>query len=195
MKTKILILASAFLAFGCASPKYFGDGKYESASYDRPEHMDDRFNEFDSKNLITSLVDQLNHCDNVRRSHVIMVARMDNQTSEAVDLEAFQRELVDQLSQSGYQVIDKTSRPDLDQEYKYQQAGYTDPVKAAALGKQDGVEFVLRGALESKVQTNRDEKTVRYRLSMQAVNLESSLISCTPTTEIKKRFERVRAAL
>lgn len=190
-----LILAVICLTTGCASPRYFGDGKYASASYDKPEHWDDRFNEFDSQKLITSTLEKLSACEQVRKSKVVMISRFDNQTSEALDLEALQRELVDQLSSSGYLVIDKTSRPDLHAEYEYNKTGYVNPAKAARIGQQEGVQLVLRAAIESKVQTLEDEKTVRYRFSIQAVDAESALVKCAPSTEIKKHFERVRASL
>lgn len=190
-----LILAAVSMTTGCATPKYFGAGKYADAGYEKSEHWDDRFNEFDSQKLITSTLAKLGACEQVRKSKVVMISKFDNQTSESLDLEALQRELVDQLSSNGYQVIDKTSRPDLHEEYQYNKVGYVNPAKAARLGQQEGVQLLLRAAIESKSQMLDDEKTVRYRFSLQVVDSESALIKCSPSTEIKKHFERVRASL
>jgi hypothetical protein len=192
MKT-IIFAVLALTATGCASPKYFGSGKYVEADYSNPTHSDDKFNEFDSKSIIQAALKDFEKCSD--KAHVLMLARLDNQTSESIDTVQLQRELVDTLTTTGYSVIDKTGRPDLHEEYLYSKAGYVDPTKAPRIGKQEGVNFILRAALVSKVQTDGDTKTIRYRLSIQSVDTESALVKCNGIAEIKKHFERTRVGL
>jgi len=186
-------LTLGLLMTACASPKYFGDGRYIAADYDKPKHSDDKFNEYDSRILLQSALKQFEACAD--KAHVLMLARLDNQTSEMIDTVELQRELTDTLTTQGYKVIDKSSRPDLHDEYTYSKAGYVDPAKAPRIGKQEGVNYMLRGALVSKVQEDGDEKTVRYRLSIQSVDTESALVRCNGISEIKKQFERNRVGL
>ena len=164
-----------------------------AADYDNAVHKDDKFNEFDARNLLQAALKKFESCSD--KSHVLMLARLDNQTSEMIDTVQLQRELTDALTFEGYKIIDKSSRPDLHDEYVYQDAGYVNPAKAARKGMQEGVNFILRAALVSKVQYDEDEKTVRYKLSLQSVNAESALVTCNGTAEIKKEFERTRAGL
>lgn len=187
-----LLLIGTVLA-GCAGPKHYGDGHYIDADYDHPKHADDRFDEYDSRILLQTALKHFSDCSD--KSHVLMLARFDNQTDEMIDTVELQRELTDNLSEQGYQVIDKSSRPDLHEEYVYSKAGYVDPTKAPRLAKQEGVNFLLRAALVSKVQDEGDEKTVRYRFSIQSVDTESSLVKCNGVAEIKKQFERTRVGL
>jgi len=189
----LTFLALALALTGCATPKYFGNGRYTAADYENPVHKDDRFNEFDSRILLQSALKQFEKCAD--KSHVLMLVRLDNQTSEMIDTVELQRELTDSLSTQGYQVIDKASRPDLHDEYTYSKAGYVDPAKAPRIGKQEGVNFLLRATLVSKTQEDSDEKTVRYRLSLQSVDTESALVKCNGISEIKKEFERTRVGL
>jgi len=193
MRNAIVMAAIAALATGCASPRYFGDGRYVAADYSKAEAKDDRFNEYDSRTLFDNGLAQLSKC--APKPQIMMLERFDNQTSEMIDTVSLQRELNDRLSHDGWKIIDKSSRPDLHNEYEYQKAGYTDPTKAARTGKQEGVNLMLRAVLVSKVQEEGNDKSVRYRLSLQTVDAESSLVMCSVSTEIKKEFERVRYGL
>ncbi len=191
----LTIFVLAALGVGCSTPRYFGNARYTDAGYDDPKHGGDSFDEYDSRILLQSALKQFSACAD--KAHILMLARFDNQTSEMIDTVELQRELTDTLSLQGYQVIDKSSRPDLHEEYVYSKAGYVDPAKAPRIGKQEGVNFLLRAALVSKVITNDDgdEKTVRYRLSIQSVDTESALVKCNGISEIKKHFDRTRVAL
>ena len=164
-----------------------------AADYDDPKHSGDKFDEYDSRVLLQTALKNFSACAD--KAHVLMLSRLDNQTSEMIDTVALQRELTDALAVQGYSVIDKSSRPDLHDEYTYSKAGYVDPAKAPRMGKQEGVNFLLRAAIESKVQEDGDEKTVRYRLAIQSVDTESALVKCNGIAEIKKNFERVRVGL
>lgn len=192
MRILSILLIGAALT-GCATPKYFGNGRYTAADYSNPVHKDDRFNEFDTRILLQAALKKFESCAD--KSHVLMLARFDNQTSEMIDTVELQRELTDTLAEEGYQVIDKSSRPDLHDEYTYQDGGYVNPANAARKGKQVGVNFLLRATLVSKVQEDSDEKTVRYRFAIQSVDTESALVKCNGIAEIKKEFERTRVGL
>lgn len=192
MKDTFILFLLVILS-GCASAKHFGDGEYEGTSYDEPEHFSDRFNEFDSNRLVNQTIEAMKKCSDIKE--VMMLSAFENKTPEMIDMGLLEREVVDQLSKKGFRIVDKSSRPDIHQEHKYIETGYVDPAKAARIGKQEGVHILIRGTLKAYVQQNEDEKTVRYKLSMQLVNMESSLVKCTKETEIKKRYERTRFAL
>jgi hypothetical protein len=179
---------------GCAHNKFFGDGKYVAADYDNPTHPDDRFNEYDSRTLILATLDDFKKCG-LNKQMVYMVSNIENQTPEMLDMPMLNRELIDQLNNHGFTIVDKSSRPELFDEYKYNETGLVNPALAAVRGKQAGVNYLLRAAIVEKVQQTEDDKTVRYRLSIQAVDTESALVKCTAVTEIKKHFERTRASL
>lgn len=188
------ILTGSSVLSGCSHGRYFGDGKYEAAGYDNPEHLDDHFNEFDSRSLILSTLDDFNKCG-LNKNFVFMLSKVENQTPEMLDLEMFTRELNDQLNGHGFTLIDKSSRPELFEEYGYNDTGLVNPAIAATKGKQAGVNYLLRATIVAKVQEVDNTKTSRYRLSIQAVDMESAIVKCTGATELKKRFARTRVAL
>src|SRR5271154_4277835 len=145
--TALLLMAG--IVSGCAGPRYYGNGRYIASDYDHPTSPTDQFNEYDEHILIQTALKQFAGCAD--KAHILMLAKFDNQTSDMIDTVALQRQITDILSEDGYSVIDKSSRPDLHNEYVYSQAGYVDPAKAPRMGKQEGVNFLLRAALVSKV--------------------------------------------
>lgn len=191
----IAICVLSFALFGCASPRYFGNGRYTASDYDHPTSPEEGFNEYDEHFLIQQALNKFSDCSD--HAHVVMLDRFDNQTSEMLDAVALSRRLTDELSVEGYTVIDKSSRPDLHNEYIYSQAGYVDPGKAPRMGKQEGVNLLLRAVLQSETQVgdDGDTKTVRYRLSLQGVDTESALVKCNGIAELKKQYERTRVGL
>lgn len=194
---KYLILTLCLLS-GCATgTKQFGNGEYETADYsEKPTHWEDRFNEWDSRSLIKSSLEAFGSCG-LRKNYIYMVSNFENQTSEELDMSQLKRELIDQLQLGGFAVIDKDARPEIHQEHEYNAVGYVNPAKAAVKGRQEGVEILLRVVVASKVQvdSDRDNKTVRYRMSIQGVDMESAMLKCTGASEVKKRLTRVRVAL
>ena len=194
IKKMIPFLLLVPISFACSSPKHFGDGEYIAADYSDPKHFDDKFNEYDSKKLIETALKEFAKCED--KKEVLMATRFDNQTSELIDTVLLQRELNDEMAVRGYKVVDKTSRPDLLEEYTHEtDAPFTDTKTTAKLGKQLGVKYILRVALVSKVQTDQDLKTVRYKLTIQSVDMQTALVACNGIAEIKKMFERVKVGL
>lgn len=200
MKTfiRLTYVYAAFLIIaGCThTPKTWGNGKYTEPSYSEPYSYNEGLNEFDTRQLLDSAIAQLMKCPKMRMNSTYMLSDFENQSSDdKVDLAQLSRELNDNLTTKGYSVIDKRSRPDIFSEMQYQSTGYTKAAQAAVKGRQSGVEFLLRAIISSKAQNTDDVKTVRYRVSLEAVNIESSLVVCAPAVEIKKVYERTRVAL
>lgn len=193
----IFVLTALSVFTGCTTaPKTWGNGRSVSTSYDEPVSYSDGLTEYDEFSLLDGVIDGLTKCKKMRMNSVYMISDFTNNTSDNLDVARIQRALIDKLNAKGYtQLIDKSSRPEIFQEMQYQSTGYTNPAQAAAMGRQAGVEFLIRVSLSSQSQNNNDVKTVRYRMSLQTTNLESSTISCTPTVELKKAYERTRVAL
>ena len=179
---------------GCASSPVFTNAQYEGTDFDSPEHLRDGLDEYDSHRLISLALDSLNKCPEVRRLQVVLLTRLDNQTSEALDGEQLTRQINDELSSAGYRLIDKASRSDLEAEYGYSTSGLVDKTTAIPKGLQRGTTTLLRASITSWTQELTNEKTVRYRLSIQGVDERSALVTCTGSGEIKKRFHRTRVA-
>lgn len=196
----LIFIVTIFSVFtGCtSSPKVWGNGRSYTTSYEPQDEYSysEGLSEFDEYRLLDGAINGLSKCKGMRMNSVYMISDFTNNTSENIDTARVQRAFVDKLNAHGYSgLIDKSSRPDIFQEMQYQSTGYTNPAQAAVKGKQAGVEYLLRLTISSQAQNNDDVKTVRYRMSIQAVNLESSLITCSPTVELKKIYERTRVAL
>jgi len=191
---EILIL---LIVVACSSSsRNFSSGEYEKADYsEKATHWEDRFNEWDSRELIKGSLESFTVCG-LRKNHVYMISTFENQTSEELDMPQIKRELIDQMQVAGFSIIDKSSRADIHQEHEYNSAGYVNPSRAAVKGRQEGVEVLLRVVISSKTQVSPDKnfKTVRYRMSIQGVDMESALVRCAGSHEVKKRYEKERVA-
>lgn len=198
--TGIVLLATTFAVLsGCTTaPKTWGNGKSMSVSYAPQDSYSysEGLTEFDEYALLDGVINGLPKCKGMRMNSVYMISDFTNNTSENMDVARIQRALIDKLNAHGYSgLIDKSSRPDIFNEMQYQATGYTNSAQAAVKGRQAGVEYLIRLSISSQSQNNDDVKTVRYRMSLQTVNLESSLVTCTPAVELKKAYERTRVAL
>lgn len=192
MKYLILILALT----GCASPRYYGDGKYISADYKEPLHMNEGLNEYDAKALSEGVLNGLStKCGERERMRLSMIARFDNQTTEMLDISMLSRELTDQMQNSGYKMVDKTSRPDLHDEFAWVESGYVRQDIAPTKGKVEPVRNLVRVVISSRSQQNGDEKFTRYKMSAQVVDAENGTVICVGNEEIRKQYEKVQRSL
>jgi hypothetical protein len=193
---KNLILIMALLTTGCATNRFYGDGKYVAADYKEPLHMNEGLNEYDARALSEGVLKGLaSRCGERERMRLSMIARFDNQTTEMLDVTMLSRELTDQMQNTGYKMVDKTSRPDLHDEFAWVESGYVRPDIAPTKGKVEPVRNLVRVVVSSRSQQNGDEKYVRYRMSAQVVDAENGTIMCVGDEEIRKQYEKVSRSL
>lgn len=199
MKYLLLVLMLA----GCSTPRFYGDGEYADAGYpnvedlDPPEfNMNEGLNEYDARMLSDGVLKGLSErCGERERMRLSMVARFDNQTTEMLDVVMLSRELTDRMQNSGYKMVDKSSRPDLHDEFVWVESGYVRPDTAPTKGRVEPVRNLVRVVVSSRSQENGATKYTRYRMSAQVVDSENGTILCVGDHELRKKYGKVARSL
>jgi uncharacterized protein (TIGR02722 family) len=194
MRPTLFLIAAAVLVLtvGCAGPRAFTRGAYEDPQ--TIALLDDRFNENDMQLIAKTMVNSLSASPRVAGSAgapAVLVGKMRNRTTEHIDLQSLSDKIRTALIQSGkFQFVDVVNRPDIAEEYEYQQSGYVDPKQAKGPGSQTGADFLLTGALTSNIQEVGKDKLVYYKATFQLTNLLTSEIVWTEEKEIRKAYQK-----
>lgn len=193
MKATIYIALTALtLTIGCAGPRAFTKGTYEDPQ--AIALLDDRFNENDMQLIAKKMVNSIIEAPLLTsegKLPAVMLGKMRNRTTEHIDMVALSDKIKTALIQSGkLRFVDAANRPDIAEEYEYQQSGYVDPAQAKAPGKQTGSDFLLTGTLSANVQEVGKDKLVYYKATFQLTNLETSEIIWTDEKEIRKAYQK-----
>lgn len=201
MRNKIFLIGLAIFASACTSapPTWVGRGSASivtPASEDPEINIQEGLNAHDYRALISTALKSLAKCNRASKNLPHMVSTFSNETSSDLDLALLKRELNDILHENGYAVVDKTSRPEVAEEYDYEsKSGFTNPAQAIQKGRQVGIAFFIRTAINARNQQLEDRKFTRYRLSLQIVNTETNEVTCVGASELRKEYERRRVAL
>lgn len=200
---KLYCLLFLFMATACSTPRFYGNGEYADAGYPSMDdiepptfNMNEGLNEYDARFLSDGVLKGLSEkCGERERMRLSMVARFDNQTTEMLDVTMLSRELTDRMQNSGYKMVDKSSRPDLHDEFVWVESGYVRPDTAPTKGKVEPVRNMVRVVVSSRTQENGSTKYTRYRMSAQVVDSENGTILCVGDHEIKKKYGKVARSL
>lgn len=199
MRLLILLL----ILSGCASPRFYGEGEYADASYpsledlDPSEHnMNEGLNEYDARSLSDKVLAGLEkRCRERDRLRLSIIARLDNQTTEMLDVSMLTRELTDRMQTSGYPMTDKSARPDIHDEFTWVESGYVRSDTAPTKGRVEPVRNLVRVAVSSRSQDNGSQKFTRYRMSAQIVDAENGTVLCVGDAELRKKYRKVHRSL
>jgi hypothetical protein len=200
---RYLSLILILVATGCSTPRFYGEGEYADAGYpslndlDPSEHnMTEGLNEYDARALSDGVLSGLaQRCGERERMRLSMVARFDNQTTEMLDVAMLSRELTDRMQTGGYKMVDKSSRPDLHDEFTWVESGYVRPDTAPQKGRVEPVRNLVRVVVSSRSQEDGRTKYTRYRMSAQVVDSENGTILCVGENELRKKYGKVDRSL
>jgi hypothetical protein len=158
--------------------------------------MTEGLNEYDARALSDGVLSGLaQRCGERERMRLSMVARFDNQTTEMLDVAMLSRELTDRMQTGGYKMVDKSSRPDLHDEFTWVESGYVRPDTAPQKGRVEPVRNLVRVVVSSRSQEDGRTKYTRYRMSAQVVDSENGTILCVGENELRKKYGKVDRSL
>jgi uncharacterized protein (TIGR02722 family) len=130
---------------------------------------------------------------NAKQPPVMMIAGVENRTSEYVDTKNLTDRIRTILLQSGrVRVVNAARRNDLLQEQGYQAANVT-PGQAVAIGRQLGASLMLSGSLTEMSQEELPqwrlsrEKMKYYKLTLEITDLVSGEILWTTEEEFARK--------
>jgi hypothetical protein len=199
MKKIFIVTFIGTLALGCTSapPQWTPrePSSVISTTEDEPPNIQEVLTAADYRLLIRTALKSLQKKCAAPKHEAHLLSAFQNQTSSELDISLLRRELIDILHANGVAIIDKESREDIHNEYIYEsETGYTNPEQAIVNGRQSGVRHLIRTVINSRTETGEDNRFVRYRMSLQFLNSESSEIECTGVGEIRKHYYRDRTA-
>ncbi|MFH1222706.1 MAG: penicillin-binding protein activator LpoB [Pseudomonadota bacterium] len=199
MKHTLMILtASLLILSSCSSNRAFTKGEYTDP--DRVILLDDRYNESDMKIMADALVDSLMKNKIItaaKGAPVFQVETVSNSTDEHIDMQSLTDKIRTALIKSGkVQFHDKLQRKTLSDEYSYQtESGNVNKETAKGKGHQVGADYILAGDFASNVQELGGKKVIYYKLTLNATDIKTGLITWTEEKAIKKLFKKRSYAL
>ena len=190
MKTRTaltLLLAAAPLA-SCST----------SVTYEDPEGieiLDTDFSYSDLKMIAQDLSDSFLATgawgDDVPR---IVVGGVVNRTNQHIDTQNITDTIRTAFVQSGkFSVLETAGAQGLDElekELDYQKSGAVDQAAAVELGKQLGAEYVFYGRFTTITAGKDDVRSVYYKFTLNAINVQTRQIVWADEKDLRKRKEK-----
>ena len=165
-------------------------------SVDQMEHFRADYDATDMRNITQDVVNQLlmsPWLNNQPYPPIMMVAGVENRTSEYVDTKNLTDRARTLLIQSGkVQFINAARRDDLLKEQGYQAANATAQTQAA-IGQQLGAQYMFSGSLTEMTQKTARQVRVSktemkyYKLTVEVTDLTSGLIAWTTEVEFARK--------
>lgn len=185
-------VALAFLALTSCGPKAFVKGEYDDVN--RENLLNDQWSETDMQKAVQDLVASLMNSAAIaqaKKMPIVMVANLQNKTSEHIDTQSIMDMVRVELMKSGkVGFIDKEARQDIADEYNYQNSGMVSQETKKGPGGQVGADFMINGRLDSIVQEVGKDKSVYYKLTLNMTNIKSSMITWSDQKQIRKTFKK-----
>ncbi len=190
--TTLLLSSVLLLTSGCAMFR----ADTQDVNVDEMDHYRADYDASDMRNITQDVVDQLltsTFLKNEQTAPILMIAGVQNRTSEYVDTKNLTDRMRTLLIQSGkMQFVNAARRRDLMKEQKYQQKNVTAETQSA-IGRQLGAKYMLTGSLSQMTQKTprqvRVSKTKMnyYKLTTEITDLETGLISWTTEVEFARK--------
>jgi hypothetical protein len=183
----ILVLSSGCAAFRAST---------QDVGVDQMDHYKADYDATDMRKITQQVVNELlssPFLTDEPSAPIMMIAGVQNRTSEYVDTKNLTDRMRTLLIQSGrVKFINAARREDLLKEQGYQAANAT-PETQTAIGRQLGAKYMLTGSLTEMTQKTprqvRVSKTKMnyYKLTVEVTNLETGLIDWTTEVEFARK--------
>lgn len=186
-----IALASSVLLMGCA-PSAFIKGEYDNV--ERKNLLADKWSETDMQRVVSELVTSLLKASVISKTSkppVIMVTRLQNNTSEHIDTQSITDMIRVELQRTGrFRFVDKPARGDVADEYEYQSSGIVSKETKTGPGAQIGADYIINGRLSSTVQQGGRSKTIYYKITLNLTNLSTNIVEWSEYKQIRKKFKK-----
>ncbi len=192
-----LVMGVASLLSSCSS-SFQGD----YGDPNKAQILDDKWNPTDAQLTVTKMIKDMGAASWVQNwrddAHKIgtdrpfvLVADMENRTSEIIDTKAVFEDLRSQILNDGkVRFIDGGLRQQILNEYKYQQSGIVRKEGVKGPGNQHGADFFLAGAISSIVSQQGGKSSIQYQIEMKLTNISTGELVWSGIEKIRKNFKR-----
>lgn len=132
------------------------------------------------------------------REPVVIVGTVVNRSDEHINPQVFIKDLEGSFINTGKVdvVASRDERVEVREERNEQNtAGYTDPATIAAIGKETGADYMLKGSLNAIKDEIKGQYAILYQVNMELVDLVSNRKVWIGQKKIKKQVTRSRFTL
>ncbi len=189
----IAVLFTFSILTGCAS----GGSKVGYVDATEVETVDESFGSSDLQQIAGKMVqDMLTFPPVIQatssRRPVLYIDRIENKTTEHVDLESITDTIQSKLINSGkFRFVDMNRLSEINQQIAYQKkSGMVDQNTAVATGRGLGAEYALYGSLSSIIKRNSGTKSVYYKFTLKLQHIETQSVEWVGEKEIRKEAHR-----
>jgi penicillin-binding protein activator len=196
--TFILIIASVFICFSCASTKV------ERVDVNTIVDLNGYWNDTDVRIVCESLIDdcisspRINAFEATKgRVPYVIVDRIRNESDEHMDTEIVSNKIALAIINSGKMefVSSKNQRESLRQE-KLDQADYASENSAKSIGNETAADFMLMGSVKTIVQTSGNKSVRTYYVSIELQDIETNrIVWMGENSSIKKVITKSKSKL
>jgi uncharacterized protein (TIGR02722 family) len=188
----VLLLAGA--VSGCANsrPTVSGDVQYGDSK--AVEQVTNEFGSTDLQTIAETMARSLAQtAAGYRSKPLVTIADVKNRTSEYIDTRSITDSIRTQLLKSGTMrfatdIVGMTNQTD--ELARQNSTGLYKNSTTAKVGKMEGAQYRIEGAITSIVKRNSDVKDVYYKFSLIMTNVEAGTIEWADEKEIRKTSPR-----
>lgn len=192
----LLFMVAGLAAMGC------GERAVTRTDADTVTDLSGRWNDTDARMVADSMVEQClsgdwlseymrrRETESYQGKPTIVVGSVLNRSSEHISTEVFMNEIERALLESQRVQIAAGMGEDVEvREERAEQQMFASPETAAEFGREIGADYVMMGSVDSIVDEGGETRAIYYQVSLQLIDVETSLKSWMGSLEIKKIVE------
>ena len=198
MKQRLFFTVLILLSLaGCAT-------KVERIKVDKVVDLSGRWNDSDAHMVSQGMIKDClegrwltNFMKENGRNPTVIVGTVENNSSEHINASLFVKSLESELIKSGKVdfVASKVERPEVREERKDQQDGWTDPKTIKPIGKEVGADFMLRGSINTVTDDAKGKYVILYQVNLELVDMATNQVRWIEQTELKKLVSKTKYSL
>lgn len=167
---------------------------------DQTSDISGRWNDSDARMTAKYMLQQMltgdwlsNFDEKNNRKPILIIGKIENRTSEHLDVMVFINEIEQDLLNSGEVtfVASAKERTGIRDERMDQQS-YANEESAKELANEQAADFMLRGAITSVIDKFESQRTVLYKVNLELIDIENNLKVWMGKKQIKKHIQQDR---
>ena len=196
----IAAIAAALVLAGCSSQpnvEYVNPGSVDTTSIgfgstDLQTTAQSMVTQMLTSPRVTALTKQAVASGDQSKLPVIMLAGIQNNTNEHIDTNSIENAISTRLINSGmFNFVAASKESTIAKELKFEHgSGMVNPATAAKVGQQVGAQYMLYGDISSIEQSNQDQESLYFQITMKLLDIQSGLIVWQGEKQIRKIASR-----
>lgn len=190
------VLGLLMMVYSCAGPSR----SVTRVATDETSDISGRWNDSDARMTSDYMLNKLlsggwltNFEEKDNRKPVLIIGKIENRTSEHLDVMVFVSEIEQDLVNSGEVTFVASAKERTGvRDERMDQQSYANEESAKELANEQAADFMLRGTITSVVDKFESQRTVLYKVNLELIDIENNLKVWMGNKEIKKYIKQGR---